>query len=472
MRKRKRNAQQERAGILAVEQACNGLDLIWRSILEEDVGVDGTIEIALGEFPTGKIVGVQVKSGMSYVRSETEADFRFYPDKDDLAYWCELSIPLFLLVHHPNDGRVYWTDVSGLIQSREGDPLGTPYILVSKSNLLDKQFEAYLHGRFDLSVYSNQQYADLQRDLAGLVHTDGSGLGEVSISGLDLFVEGLWGLCSKLQFHSSLLSDLIRKNVRQRHGDIHITYTFDREALYPFFTRYFNLLSKHRIALLDTGAINESLYVKLEYPAFIAQLTTNGRRFVDYLQRTGLPNVHDNQFISLSVRPHIQIEVYSSFELVDEGAKLGPYTDVLAIGFNAYLDYYHLEHWHRAAPDNAPVRVADQNIYYQALKEYIANRFQAVPKNNLWFRYLDIPLTPLICWLEKWNENPQTMPTAALQGKSAAELVGFADEFMAVLSPAGSATITEPPDRRFPIPVLANGEVLKVVATAGYTGQG
>jgi hypothetical protein len=32
-----------------------------------------TIEIALGEFPTGKLVGAQIKSGMSYIRSETSS---------------------------------------------------------------------------------------------------------------------------------------------------------------------------------------------------------------------------------------------------------------------------------------------------------------------------------------------------------------------------------------------------------------
>ena len=94
MKKRARNAKQGRDGVIAVEQACNRLDLIWRNLLEEDVGVDGTIEIALGEFPTGKIVGAQVKSGASYIRSETTSSFRFYPGKDDLAYWEELSIPL------------------------------------------------------------------------------------------------------------------------------------------------------------------------------------------------------------------------------------------------------------------------------------------------------------------------------------------------------------------------------------------
>src|SRR5262249_21609954 len=158
------------------------------------------------------------------------------------------------------------------------------------------------------------------------------------------------------------------------------------------------------------------------------------------------PGAHDNQFMSLSVRPHVQIEIYSNFELVDGQAKLGPFTDVLAIGFNAYLDYYHLDHWRRISPTELAVRVLSQNIHYHALREYIANRFGAVPKNNLLFRYLDIPLSPMICWLERWNENPQGMPTTELRGKSATDLVGFADELMAIMGSAGVATVQEPPD--------------------------
>lgn len=338
MKKRSRTAKQGRAGIIAVEQACNQLDLIWRNLLEEDVGVDGTIEIALGEFPTGKIVGAQVKSGASYVRSETDSGFRFYPDEDDLAYWRKLSIPLFLLVHHPRDDCVYWVDVSRYVESRENNSLGTSSITFSKANKLDRDFEVYLHSRFDLTVHTDAQYADLRRELQSVTHMDGSGGGVVTITAFDLFIEGLWGLCSKLQFHSSLLADLIRKAVRDRDGEIAVTYTFDRATLYPFFTRYFSLLTKHHLVVLDTAEINESLYVKLEYPTFIAPLTTNGRRFVAYLRLIGVPAARDHQYMSLSVRPHVQIEVYSSFGSINGQVRFGPFTDVLAIGFNAYLD--------------------------------------------------------------------------------------------------------------------------------------
>lgn len=460
MKQRLSNAKQGRAGVIAVEQACNRLDLIWRNLLEEDVGVDGTIEIAIGNFPTGKIVGAQIKSGMSYIRSETDDSFKFYPGKDDIEYWKSLSIPLFLLVHHPGNDKVYWVDVSRYVESRGEEPLGESYITFSKENTLDQAFEAYLHGRFDLAVYTDEQYATLHDELQSLVHVDGTGAATITITALDLFIEGLWGLCSKVQFHSSLVADLIRKILREREGEVPITYTFTRNGLYPFFTRYFNILTRHHLALLDVADINESLYVKLEFPTFISSLTSNGRRFVEYLRKSNLPRVHDNQFMSLSVIPHVQIEAYSSFALINEEAQLGSYTDVLAIGFNPYLDYYHLSHWYRATPGDAAVEVGAQNIHYHALCDYLKNHFEHTPKDNFIFRYLDIPLSPLICWLEKWNESKYSMPTDRLAGKSAKETVGFADELTSIMAPVGTMTITEPPSQQFPLPVLANGEFL------------
>ena len=450
----------ERAGLIAVEQACNLLDLIWRDLLQEDVGVDGTIEIALGEFPTGKLVGAQVKSGASYIRSETDTSFKFYPDADDLAYWTELSIPLFLLVHSPAENVVYWTDVSRHVQERSNDPLGTPYIEFSKSRLMDQEFASYLRSRFDLNVYDASEYAAVRAELEAIIHSDGYGPSAIKISGLDLFIEGLWGLCSKLQFHSSLLSDLIRKSVRERNADVHVTYTFSRTSLYPFFTKYFNTISKHQLAILDVADINQSLYAKLEFPAFIATLTTNGRRFVEYLRAQTIPRVHDNQHLTLSLMPHVQIEVYQDFRLVDGKGQFGPYTDVLAIRFNAHLDYYHLLHLRRHSPGDPTVQIASQNIFYHELKEYIAHRFDDIAKDNLLFRYRDIPLSPLICWLERWNQNTQTLPTETLRGKTGSELAGFHDELLAIFSPAGAATVSEPPMPPFPWPKLANGEFL------------
>lgn len=459
MKKRNRNAMTEREGLLAVESACNRLNLIWRDLLQEDVGIDGTIEIVVDEFPTGKLVGAQVKSGTSYIRSETAETFRFYPDKDDLEYWGSVSIPMFLFVHDPRHGVVYWTDLSKHVQERADDPFGAAFISCQKSNLVDDNFSAYLRTQFDLLLYTPEQYAAVCAELQEVTHAFGAAESTVTITALDLFIEGLWGLCSKLQFHSSLMSELIRRSASDKPHVLLFTYSFDRANVYPFLTRYFHLLSKHHLAAIDSADINQSLYAKLEYPTFIASLTTNGRRFTEYLRQTGTPRVHDNQHFTLALLPLVQIEVYTSFRVEDEAAIFGTFTDVLGISFNAHLDYYRVEHW-RKGPEEVARKAWVQNIFLSELKEYTARHLGTIPKDHLNFRYRDVPLSPFICWLEDWNDNRQPLPGSLLQGKSNAQTAGFYDEMLAIMGPVGAMTVSEPKLPPFPSPMLSNGERL------------
>lgn len=104
------------------------------------------------------------------------------------------------------------------------------------------------------------------------------------------------------------------------------------------------------------------------------------------------------------------------------------------------------------------MEIVDQTVHYHELREYIANRFDEVDKDKLLFRYFDIPLSPLVCWLESWNPNPSGMPTQELRGKSVTDWAGFHDEMMAILP--GAAEVTEPPEMAFPKAVLASGETL------------
>ncbi|WP_296615807.1 DUF4365 domain-containing protein [Sphingomonas sp.] len=462
MRKRSTNARTERAGLIAVEKACNELNLIWRDLFQEDVGVDGTIEIVVGDFPSGKLVGAQVKSGRSYIRSETEDSFRFYPRDGDLDYWGQLSIPLFLFVHDPETDITYWLDVSRHIQARGDDPLGTAYLLVPKENRLGERFADYLRGLFDLSVYDDAQFAALRAELEAITHTGGVGAGEVTVTALDLFVGGLWGLCSKLQFHSSLLADVFRKAVYERRADIVVRYSFSRADLYPFFIAYIAAVTTHHLATIDAGDINESLYRKLEFPTFIAPLTTNGRRFVDYLRAHGRSDAHDNRYFTLAVIPHAQIEVYSRFDGERDGRPVfGPYTDVLGISFNPHLDYYYVEHWRRTEPEGPASQVMAQNAFYFELTDYIERTFHGVDKDTILLRHLDIPLTPLSCWLERWYESEQPMAGSAFGGKSNVENYGLHDELLSIFGAAGAVDLSEPIVPRLPLSRLGSGELLR-----------
>ncbi|WP_439568868.1 DUF4365 domain-containing protein [Sphingopyxis sp.] len=461
-RKRSRNARTERAGVNAVDDACNALDLIWRDLYQEDVGVDGTIEVCIGEFPSGKLVGAQVKSGRSYIRSETASGFRFYPDADDLTYWGQLSIPLILFVHDPADRSVYWVDVTKHIQQRAADPLGPAHIAFLKSNQINDAFYQYLTSLFDLTSYDDAKFMAVRAELEAISHTDGIGSGRVTVTGLDLFTGGLWGLCSKLQFHSSLLADLFRKAVSAAREDIVVRYSFSRSDLYPFFTRYIDVLMRHHLALLDGTDINHSLYAKLEFPTFLAPLTLNGRRFVEYLRSNGREDAHDNRFFTLTLVPHTQIEVYASFEETDLGGRFGPYTDVLSISFNPHLDYYHLVHWRRASPNSSPVKLADQTIYFFELVDHLDRSFGELNKDLILLRHLDQPLTPLISWLEAWYGIDGPFSASVFEGKSNLEMFGFHDELSSILGATGVMEISEPSLPSLPLRTLASGEIMTI----------
>lgn len=462
MRKRSKNARTERAGINAVDDACNTVNLIWRDLFQEDVGVDGTIEVVVDDFPSGKLVGAQVKSGHSYMRSETATGFRFYPDADDLGYWGQLSIPLFLFVHDPEDRSVYWVDVTKYIQERSADPLGPAYISFSKADKVDDAFADYLKSLFDLTSYDEAKFAAVRGELEAIKHTGGVGSGRVTVTALDLFTGGLWGLCSKLQFHSSLLADIFRKVVSEAGKDIVVRYSFSRGDLYPFFIKYIDVLTRHRLAIIDAADVNESLYAKLEFPTFLAPLTTNGRRFVEYLRANGREDARDNRFFTLTLVPHTQIEVFASFEETEQGGSFGPYTDVLGISFNPHLDYYHLIHWRRDTPEAKPKKIAEQAIYFFELIDHIDRTLGALNKDQILLRHLDLPITPLISWLETWYGMEAPFSASLLGEKSNTDMFGFHDEISSIMGAAGAMAISEPLLPGLPLRNLASGEIMNI----------
>jgi hypothetical protein len=199
----------------------------------------------------------------------------------------QLSIHLFLFVYHPEDNEVYWHHVTNHVPDDEGQLFRSTRIVISKSNKIDSAFASYLLTLFALEVYDADRLTILSQEMASTSITVGHGDAAVTISALDLFVEGLWGLCSKVQFHASILLQRIRKQVISRGKDARIAYTFSRGELYPFIIRYIRLLTDHGLAKIDIDDVNDSLYRKMEQPTFIVPLTTNGRALVEFLRACG-----------------------------------------------------------------------------------------------------------------------------------------------------------------------------------------
>jgi hypothetical protein len=461
-KKRSSNAQTEREGVLAVAAACNRSGLIWRDILQEDVGIDGTVELVVRGFPTGKLAGIQVKSGKSYFRSETRESFKCYPSASDLDYWRRLTLPVFLIVYDPASANLFWLDVQRHMENRPEDPLGSPYLLFSKANTIDSQFISYLENHFDLTIYSPEQFAQVREALGHLVYEDTQLAGSARVTSLDLFVNGLWGLCSKLQFHLSLLTEAIRERLVERSTPSLITYDLSRTKLFPFLNGYFAALGQHHLARIDYEDLNYTLYSKLEWPAFVVPLTINGRRFVEYLRESlaSQRDISDRQYFNLRLHPHAQIEVYASYS-AGPVPQFGPYTDVITVQFNKYLDYYYVVHLARPAARGKPSLRVGQLMFYYELTEYLGHVFAKTPKDNVICRVQDMAISPLICWIERFLDFQVGMYPEDLAVEPTSRKSDFAEELLSILSPASSALTRSDqsiPDLRFLR--LTNGEPL------------
>lgn len=103
-------------GVLKLEEVVNDHGSIFRPVHEEDdVGIDGFIELVESEEATGKLIAVQVKSGESYVASNGK-HFRVPVDDDHLAYWASYLVPVILVCYSPERDVLCWEVVNEYIR--------------------------------------------------------------------------------------------------------------------------------------------------------------------------------------------------------------------------------------------------------------------------------------------------------------------------------------------------------------------
>ncbi len=69
----------EQEGINYIAYVVNQMGCIWRETTKNDIGIDGYIELIENGESNGFIIGVQCKSGESFIRNEAKGHFYFYP---------------------------------------------------------------------------------------------------------------------------------------------------------------------------------------------------------------------------------------------------------------------------------------------------------------------------------------------------------------------------------------------------------
>lgn len=107
-----RHSPTERIGVNATEAAViKDLGWIFREQAISDMGIDAHIEPVSEGNPTGQLIGVQIKTGLSHFK-EKDNNLIYYGSLVHLDYWLRHSLPVILVAHLPESKITYWVHVN------------------------------------------------------------------------------------------------------------------------------------------------------------------------------------------------------------------------------------------------------------------------------------------------------------------------------------------------------------------------
>lgn len=156
-------------GVAFVKTVISEAKSIFRKLPEEtDLGIDGYIEFVENEIATGVQVGVQIKTGASYlVQRGNSKQFKVGVSKKDLNYWNVQPIPIALIVYDPETKLSGWLDVTGYIRCKP-DSLKQQHTTLTIDSTAKTFSIATFQGEFKATFKNYRLEADLF-DYADLV---------------------------------------------------------------------------------------------------------------------------------------------------------------------------------------------------------------------------------------------------------------------------------------------------------------
>ncbi len=102
----------ERQGVAALAAFFAKNGWYFREQFTHDWGIDAHVEIVRGGAPTGELIALQIKAGKSYFSNETDDSVPFPSDEKHIRYWTEHSMPVVVVLFHPETQQMYWQHIS------------------------------------------------------------------------------------------------------------------------------------------------------------------------------------------------------------------------------------------------------------------------------------------------------------------------------------------------------------------------
>jgi hypothetical protein len=86
--------------------------MVFREQDTSDFGVDAQAESKRDGHPTGRLVGLQIKTGPSWFEDPCEGGWKFRPEKKHISYWLNHALPIYLLLVDLDTEAIYWQEIS------------------------------------------------------------------------------------------------------------------------------------------------------------------------------------------------------------------------------------------------------------------------------------------------------------------------------------------------------------------------
>lgn len=135
--RRKESAEVSRVGVAQTQLAVNDkLRWVFREQPIEDYGIDAQVEITVDGDVSGRLLALQIKSGLSWFDKPGPGGWWYSPDTNHLKYWLDHSLPVVVVFYHPETKRCHWQLVREETLTRTST--GGWKLLVPEDHVLDE----------------------------------------------------------------------------------------------------------------------------------------------------------------------------------------------------------------------------------------------------------------------------------------------------------------------------------------------
>ena len=125
----------DRLGVSKLDFYFSSHGWLFREQMVHDYGIDAHIEIVNDAYPTGDLIAIQIKSGMSFFSEETDEAYIFRTEDKHISYWSNHSLPVVLVLYNTEDDILYWQVINEqtVISTGKGWKIEVP-----KTNILNE----------------------------------------------------------------------------------------------------------------------------------------------------------------------------------------------------------------------------------------------------------------------------------------------------------------------------------------------